>query len=185
MYVAGSAREFPDDVQQWLARPDHRAVAVPSVYEALGVPRPPMLPRLFLRLGTMSGTGAEAVTGPSVADVDSVLATARGALAAAADRVGNGKDADAVDRAVERWRGTVERVLTPHARSSSKAREDWRDTDDTRREREVPALWATGFFDELTASLMDASRDHFRRLVEGGPVDYVLDADQPVPEETP
>ncbi len=181
-------------LQDWLFRPAAVVVGpgerayleqLRPVYEALGVPRPPMLPRLFLRLGTMSGTGAEAVPGPSTVDVDSVLATAREALAAAADRVGKGKDAAAVDRAVERWRGTVERVLTPRARSSSEAREDWRDTDDTRRERELPALWATGFFDELTAILMEASRDHVRRLVEGGPVDYVLDADQPVPEETP
>ncbi len=35
IYVAGSAREFPTEVQEWLARPENRAAALPSVYDAL------------------------------------------------------------------------------------------------------------------------------------------------------
>jgi len=35
IYVAVSAREFPPDVQEWLARPESRAAALPSIYDAL------------------------------------------------------------------------------------------------------------------------------------------------------
>lgn len=37
IYVAGSARELPDDVQEWLSRPEHPAVAAAGVYEALAM----------------------------------------------------------------------------------------------------------------------------------------------------
>jgi len=35
VYVAGSAREFPASVQEWLSLPEHRAVASSNVYDAL------------------------------------------------------------------------------------------------------------------------------------------------------
>lgn len=35
MYVAGSARELPQEVRDWLARAENRAVAAPDIYEAL------------------------------------------------------------------------------------------------------------------------------------------------------
>lgn len=44
IYVAGSAREFPADVQEWLSRGESRAIASPSIYDALAClsrrPRP-------------------------------------------------------------------------------------------------------------------------------------------------
>jgi len=35
VYVAGSAREFPEPVREWLSQADHRAVASPNLYDAL------------------------------------------------------------------------------------------------------------------------------------------------------
>lgn len=35
IYVAGSAREFPPEVRDWLSEGQHRAVAAPNVYDAL------------------------------------------------------------------------------------------------------------------------------------------------------
>ena len=35
LYVAGSARELPQEVRDWLARAENRAVAAPDIYEAL------------------------------------------------------------------------------------------------------------------------------------------------------
>jgi len=35
LYVAGSAREFPQEVQDWLGRLSNPAVAAPSIYDAL------------------------------------------------------------------------------------------------------------------------------------------------------
>ncbi len=44
LYVAASAREFPQDVQDWLAGPENRAAVSPSIYDALAAltrrPRP-------------------------------------------------------------------------------------------------------------------------------------------------
>ena len=35
VYVAGSARDFPEPVQEWLSQADHRAAASLNVYDAL------------------------------------------------------------------------------------------------------------------------------------------------------
>ena len=47
LYVAGSARELPEEVRDWLADADNRAVAAPDIYEALACltkrPRPAAL----------------------------------------------------------------------------------------------------------------------------------------------
>lgn len=37
VYVAASARELPDEVQQWLGRAEHRAASSPHVYDALAL----------------------------------------------------------------------------------------------------------------------------------------------------
>ncbi len=37
VYVAGAARELPDEVQEWLSHPGHPAVAASGVYEALAM----------------------------------------------------------------------------------------------------------------------------------------------------
>lgn len=37
IYVAAAARELPDEVQQWLGRPENRAASSPHVYDALAI----------------------------------------------------------------------------------------------------------------------------------------------------
>ena len=37
VYIAASARELPDEVQQWLGRAEHRAASSPHLYDALAL----------------------------------------------------------------------------------------------------------------------------------------------------
>lgn len=184
---------FRSPVQDWLFRPAAVVVGpgersyleqLRPVYEALEIPRAPLVPRVYATFG-----GEPAAAAPVQPEVDEAVARVTGAaaeaLAAALREAGAPAPEAAARETAARWRGAVARVLR-----RARAEEDdrpvpapWR-RPGGRQERRLPAFWYAALDPDGAASLTDLASDHLDRWRAGDAREYRLRTPRPL-EETP
>ncbi len=165
-------------VQDWLFRPAAVVVGpgeqayleqLRPVHEALGVPRPPLLPRLFARLTTDPERDARASASPEPRQSARRAMTGLvEALAAGLVRTEGWTDARAAELAGEvgaAWERDLARRLSA-ARGAAPRGEPWEDPPGARQERQLAVGWAAALWgDDLPRACLDAAASAF---VAGG-----------------
>ena len=181
---------FRSPVQDWLFRPAAVVVGpgerayleqLKPVYQALDLPRAPLVPRAFATFGGEQDGEAELPdAAPAAAEV---IASAAAALAAALRAAGAAAPDAEARQTSDRWRGAVETALRRahrHAAAPADAA-PWR-RPGGRQERRLPSFWYAALDPEGAGSLIDLAADHLDRWLAGDAREYRLRAPRPLEE---